>query len=317
MASDTPERLCMIGLCAVDGVGPATVARLKRAARQLGAPLHCVAAWPADRLRRELALTAPAAAALAAAEDPLGTGRALLQRMEPLGVRVVLTGDPGYPPDLARFLGPHAPPVLFTTGDPALLRRRRVAVVGSRRPSPAAVAAARALACSLAEDGIAVVSGGADGIDMAAHTAAARAGGTLAVPAAGLARFRRRGLAAWELARAGWFCLGQFPPQSRWRTPQALIRNRTIVALSEAVVAFEPRDVGGTWHTSRWALRMGRPLFIAAGGRRDEHARAVRKLVRLGACALDLACMPTAQELARLAAEYRPPPRPDQARLFE
>ena len=323
MADDVQERFCLIGLCAAEGVGPATVARLRRAASRLGVPLCQVAAWPAGRLRAELALGAAAAAAVAAAGDPVRAGLALLDRLAPLEIGVVLSGQPDYPAELSHGLGPHAPAALFTAGDASLLGRPRFAIVGARRPSRRAADAARSLAAALAAAGGTVVSGGADGIDTAAHVAAAAAGGTVTVPALGLTRFRRQGLGVGELGREGWYALGQFPPESKWRAAHALMRNRTIVALSSAVVAFEPRDMGGTWHTSRWALRMRKPLFIVTAARRGAAGRGLRRLVRLGAAALDVARAPGLDgdgsdgELARLAAEYRPPPCRDQASLFD
>jgi predicted Rossmann fold nucleotide-binding protein DprA/Smf involved in DNA uptake len=113
-----------------------------------------------------------------------------------------------------------------------------------------------------------------------------------------------------------WCVLGQFPPQAGWRAAQALARNRTIVALSAAVVAFEPRDCGGTWHSSLTALRMGKPLFVVTACRRGARARGLKRLVRLGASALDADRMPDGPALASLMADYRPPPGADQLPLF-
>jgi len=316
VADEIQERLCLIGLCGTDGVGGATVARLRRAARERGLPLCAVAAWPAERLVADLAIGAAAADAVAGVGDAAGAGLALLDRLAGLGIDVVVSGQAGYPQELRRFLGGRAPAVLFTAGDTSILARARFAVVGSRHPSRRAAAAARQLAHELAAAGGAVVSGGARGIDMAAHTAAAAAGGTVAVPAAGLARFRRRGMDVAGLARSGWYALGQFPAESGWRGAHALLRNRTIVALSRAVVAFEPRDSGGTWHSSLWALRMRKPLFVVTAVRRGATGRGLDHLVRQGAVALDAARMPDAAELARLVAEYRPPPWPAQLPLL-
>ncbi len=162
------------------------------------------------------------------------------------------------------------------------------------------------------------MSGGADGIDTAGHRAALLEGGTVFVPPVGLAQFRWRGGRGMRLAgrTAGWCMVGQFPLGSGWRTPQALMRNRTIVALSEAVVAFEPRDGGGTWHSSINALRMGRPLFVVCASTSGPKARGQRKLVRMGAAALDPVRMPDAAAFRQMVADYRVPPAPAQAPLF-
>jgi predicted Rossmann fold nucleotide-binding protein DprA/Smf involved in DNA uptake len=113
-----------------------------------------------------------------------------------------------------------------------------------------------------------------------------------------------------------WCCIGQFPPHAGWQAAYALIRNRTIVALADAVVAFEPRDRGGTWHSSLNALQMRKPLFVVSAARRGARGRGLQRLVRLGAVALDPRIMPDPDEVDRLAAEYSPPPAVDQLPLF-
>jgi DNA processing protein len=190
-----------------------------------------------------------------------------------------------------------------------------MAIVGSRRPSRAAVRAARELAGGLGDRAV-VVSGGARGIDTAAHKAAAASGGTVCVPASGLVLFRRKELSGWRRADSRLCCLGQFPPNAGWQAAYALIRNRTIVALAQAVIAFEPRDTGGTWHSSLNALQMRKPLFVVSSARRGARGRGLQRLVRLGGVALDPRVMPGADEMDRLVAEYAPPPSLDQLPLF-
>ena len=88
------------------------------------------------------------------------------------------------------------------------------------------------------------------------------------------------------------------------------------MALSEAVVAFEPRDGGGTWHSSINALRMRKPLYVVTGSQRGGKGRGLTRLVRMGAVALDPVRMPDPAAFRRLVAEYRPPPMPEQVSLF-
>lgn len=93
----------------------------------------------------------------------------------------------GFKPE--ELLGPlneveekNAPKLLFVAGDTALLKRKRVSVVGSRNASKDGLARAHALACELVKRDVVVVSGLAEGIDTAAHEAAIEAGGkTIAV----------------------------------------------------------------------------------------------------------------------------------------
>jgi len=114
-----------------------------------------------------------------------------------------------------------------------------------------------------------------------------------------------------------WCLVGQFPLHSTWRTAHALSRNRTTAALSDAVVAFEPRDVGGTWRTCLEALRLRKPLFVVAPQADGPKGRGLRRLVRMGGVALDPRQMPAADSFARLVSEYAPPAPLDQTELFE
>lgn len=98
---------------------------------------------------------------------------------------LLMWDGPGYPPLLAEI--DDAPPLLFVAGDPALLERPQLAIVGSRRASPPALDTAAAFSRYLAQAGFTITSGLAVGIDGAAHRAALQAGGgTIGVLGTGL-----------------------------------------------------------------------------------------------------------------------------------
>ena len=93
--------------------------------------------------------------------------------------------EPGYPALLAELTD--APPLLFVAGDPTLLERPQLAMVGSRRASRPGLDTAHSFARSLARGGFVVTSGLALGIDGAAHQGALDADGhTVAVLGTGL-----------------------------------------------------------------------------------------------------------------------------------
>ena len=93
--------------------------------------------------------------------------------------------DPRYPEPLRDILGP--PPLLFVDGDPAVLNRRCVAIVGTRGCTGYGATMARRLGSGLAAGGIVIVSGLARGIDTQAHRGALQSGQTVAVLGHGLA----------------------------------------------------------------------------------------------------------------------------------
>lgn len=156
------------------------------------------------------------------------------------------------------------PPCLYFQGRWELAEMPSVAVIGTRNPTAAGARRARRLTRLLANDGYAIVSGLAQGIDAAAHAAALEAGGaTIAVMGTPLQRqypAENRALRA-ELA-ANHLVLTQFPTVAETRPHCFPERNRTMSALSDATVIVEAGERSGTRAQAQAALEQGRGLFI-------------------------------------------------------
>ena len=176
--------------------------------------------------------------------------------------------DGGYPAAL-RDLRP-APDPMWIDGDPAVLERPCVAVVGTRRMTPYGERVARELAAALARSGAVVVSGLAQGIDCAAHRSALAAGGaSVAVLGEGITSFLanargRRRVLAMEL-RARGALVSPYPPIVPAQGWMFAKRNALIAALSRAVVVAEAPIGSGALITAGDASRLGRPLFAVPG----------------------------------------------------
>lgn len=311
------DRAWTMRLSVQPDIGPAGIRRLLSGARAQGLSVAAAAALETPELVSRFGLTRAAAAAAARAWAAPHQVDDLLEGLRGAGVRVVFEGEPLYPPALSLLLGDAAPLVLFVRGDAGLPGRECVAVVGSRTPSALASAAAQAFSERQAAAGVSVVSGGARGIDSAAHRGALRCGSTVFVPPMGILRYRWKGAALPEVGHGSWCVLGQFPPREPLQAKYALIRNRTVAALSGAIVAFEPRDHGGTWHTCLAALCMRKPLFVVAARAGQPYRRALESLVRMGATALEPQCMPDAREFRELLAAHHSAPAIGQLPLFE
>jgi DNA processing protein len=199
------------------------------------------------------------------------------------GVRLVTRADPEWPMQLDD-LGAHAPLCLWVRGDATALSRLHasVAIVGARAASHYGDHVARDLAAELAAGGIAVVSGGAYGIDGAAHRAALLAGGlTVALLAGGADRaypaghtqliddIARRGLVVSEVA------CGSAP--TKWRFLQ---RNRLIAALSAATVVVEAGWRSGSLNTAGHAATLSRPLGAVPGQITSATSAGTHRLIR-------------------------------------
>lgn len=186
-------------------------------------------------------------------------------------------------PDELRHVDP-LPEALWLRGRVELLKARpRVAIVGSRAPTPYGVAQARRFATALAGAGCVVVSGMARGIDAAAHAGALDAGGaTIAVLGSGVDRPWPAGELAERLIVDG-LLLSEFGPGRGPRKFHFPLRNRLISALSAAVVVIEAAHASGSLITAHWAADQGRPVFALPGRVDHPMARGCHRLIREGA----------------------------------
>lgn len=192
--------------------------------------------------------------------------------------------DPAYPALLAELAD--APPLLFVAGDPGLLERPQLAMVGSRQASRPGLDTARIFARSLAGGGFVVTSGLALGIDGAAHLGALEAGGaTVAVLGTGLHCLypkRHSGLARRIVAEGG-ALVSELPlgtPPQAGNFPR---RNRIISGLALGVLVVEASPSSGSLITARLAAEQGREVFAIPGSIHHPGARGCHQLIREGA----------------------------------
>jgi len=168
---------------------------------------------------------------------------------------------PRYPTALAER-GPSAP-TLYVRG--TIPDAPGVAVVGTREPSPAAVDFTRALVLDLAERGLAIWSGGAIGIDAAAHEAALEARApTVVVMGGGLDQpYPKQNIALFDRVLAAGGALVSRAPDAEFPSPARFHqRNELLAALSAVTVVIEAGEKSGARSTAAAARRLGRPLGV-------------------------------------------------------
>ncbi|MFI5684897.1 DNA-processing protein DprA [Streptomyces sp. NPDC051636] len=199
------------------------------------------------------------------------------------GVRFVCPGDTEWPAQLDD-LGDARPLGLWVRGRPSLRMwaLRSVAVVGARACTEYGAHTAAALSAGLAERGWVVVSGGAYGIDGAAHRGALGAGGaTVAVLACGVDRPYPRGHTQLitRIADQG-LVIGELPPGDHPTPSRFILRNRVIAALTRGTVVVEAAYRSGSLVTARAAQRLGRFTMGVPGPVTSALSAGVHELLR-------------------------------------
>ena len=177
------------------------------------------------------------------------------------------------------------PLALYVRGNPTVLSDPQLAVVGSRNPSPQGRDTAFDFAEHLAERGLVITSGLAEGIDSAAHRGALRAAGiTVAVLGSGVDVIYPRGnLSLSEQIEQDGALISDFPLGTPPRSGNFPQRNRIIAAMSLGTLVVEAARRSGSLITARLAGDFGRELFAIPGSIHNPLSRGCHELIRQGA----------------------------------
>jgi DNA processing protein len=185
-----------------------------------------------------------------------------------------------------------------------LLRRRRIAIVGSRQMSDYGSDITHKLSSELAAAGIVVVSGLAIGVDAVAHRAALKAGGqTLAVLPSPVEKVYPT--AHWRLAesiiRHDGVLVSEYHPTDTiaWRS-NFVARNRIVSGLADALLITEATAGSGTLHTAKFALEQGKKVFVVPGNVTSPTSFGTNNLLKAGKATAVTSAEDVLNELANI-----------------
>jgi DNA processing protein len=273
---ETKEALIALNL--IDHVGPV---RLRQLLRYFADPPAILAASQAE-LMRVPGIGEETARSIATWRQTVDLD-AELRRIAEYGCRVLEANDEAYPPQLKEIYDP--PIVLYVKGTLENGERNSVAMVGSRTTTHYGLETARRLAYQLGSLGVTVVSGGARGIDTAAHQGAMAAGGrTVAVLGTGInivfppengelfARIAQRGAV-----------VTQFPFNRKADKQSFPIRNRIVAGLTLGTIVVEATLASGALITANFAADYGRQVFAVPGRIDSPGSKGCHELIKHGA----------------------------------
>jgi DNA processing protein len=206
-----------------------------------------------------------------------------LKRISDFGCHVLIQSDENYPAMLREIYDP--PLVLYVLGTLTPKDKNAVAMVGSRMTTHYGIETARKLAYQLAYTGVTVVSGGARGIDTAAHQGALSGKGrTIAVLGTGVNLVAPpENAELFERIAANGAVITQFPfnrPADKQSFP---IRNRIVAGMTLGTVVVEANLTSGALITANFATEYGRQVFAVPGRIDSPRSKGCHDLIKKGA----------------------------------
>ncbi len=206
-----------------------------------------------------------------------------LKRITQFGCHVLTQDDAEYPESLRQIYDP--PIVLYVKGRLTAQDKNAVALVGSRQTTHYGLEVARKLAYQLAYVGVTVVSGGARGIDTAAHQGALSAKGrTVAVLGTGInIVFPPENAELFERIAATGAVITQFPFNRNADKQSFPIRNRIVAGMTLGTVVVEAPLNSGAMITANFATEYGRQVFAVPGRIDSPRSKGCHELIKRGA----------------------------------
>ena len=207
-----------------------------------------------------------------------------IARAAAAGATVLSMDDPLYPPRLKEIYDP--PLVLYVRGNPEVLIKAGIAMVGTRHPTPYGSGMAERLASDLAAQGLVIISGMARGVDTASHRGAIAAKGkTVAVFGTGVDVIypKENSRLSEQILALGGALISEFP-LGTFAAPQNFpIRNRILSGMSVGVLVVEAAEYSGTRITARLALEQNRDVFAVPGNVTNKNSWGPNTLIKQGA----------------------------------
>ncbi|MDY6846662.1 MAG: DNA-processing protein DprA [Chloroflexota bacterium] len=250
--------------------------------------------------------------------DRAGAVAIELERLESIGVNVITRADQDYPNRYRTRLREAAPPVLFYSGEHALLGQKGVAIVGSRHLDNIGKKCAEWIGNSCGLSGMVLYSGGARGVDTISMEASLSARGTsVGVIANNMERMLRKPVYRNSIQKGDLCLITPYTPSASFNVGLAMGRNRLIYTLADyGIVVASSANKGGTWSGAIENMKHDWvPLFVIEY---NEMPEGNHLLLKRGAISLPLSIAEDYANLEPYLNEHanKVRPKPTQPPLF-
>jgi DNA processing protein len=272
------DKEALVALNMIPHIGPV---RLRNLQDRIGSPSAILSASK-DQLLNVPGIGEAAADAIVGWEKGVDLAGEL-RRIQEFGCHIVTWQEADYPPLLKQIYDP--PILLYVKGALSPRDKNSVAIVGSRQTTHYGISVARKLAYQLGYVGVTVVSGGARGIDTAAHQGALNSKGrTIAVLGTGInIVFPSENAQLFEKIAENGAIVTQFPfnrPADKQSFP---IRNRIVAGMTLGTVVVEANLTSGALITANFANEAGRQVFAVPGSIDSPRSKGCHSLIKNGA----------------------------------
>lgn len=271
-------RETFVALNLIDGIGPV---RARQFLEHFAEPGDILKAG-VSQLQRVQGIGPETAAAIAGWEKSIDL-KGELANIEKYGCQIVIPTDDAYPEHLKQIYDP--PIVLYVKGTLLAKDKNAVAIVGSRMTTHYGVEVARKFSYQLGYIGVTVVSGGARGIDTAAHQGALQSKGrTIAVLGTGInIVFPSENRELFERIATQGAVITQFPFNRKADKQSFPIRNRIVAGMTLGTVVVEANLTSGALITAKMAAENGRQVFAVPGRIDSPRSKGCHDLIKNGA----------------------------------
>jgi len=269
-----------IALERVSGVGPAHLKEIYSTISGAGISLADIFELTEDEMKNEFKFTLKTLSSIKTAIEILPAVTEEYQKIIDAGISVTPFYSIAYPERLHNLLGNNIPPILYSYGNLKILNKKGAAVLGDSSISSRGEFIAYMAAKELVSHGITVISGFAKGADITAHRSALEYGGdTIAMLPSGILKLSIPEMIKPVYDEERFLAVSSFYPEAAADKFNAFIRNRTICALSRAVLIVESPESGGIFEAAKSAHSLKVPLYTVEYSEYPESALGNKKIL--------------------------------------